>query len=119
MIDNILAGIAIVANAESILALASGVLIGVIAGAIPGMSATMAVALTLPFTFSLSPLLEFYCCLACIKAAFLVDVFRRFSSKHRVPPPPVPPCSTAIQWRRKANQAEHSGWLFMHLALPT
>ena len=42
MIDNILAGIAIVANAESILALAGGVLIGVIAGAIPGMSATMA-----------------------------------------------------------------------------
>src|SRR6056300_122060 len=56
MIDNILAGIAIVANAESILALAGGVLIGVIAGAIPGMSATMAVALTLPFTFSLSPI---------------------------------------------------------------
>src|SRR5210317_685040 len=55
MIDNILAGIAIVANAESILALAGGVLIGVIAGAIPGMSATMAVALTLPFTFTLSP----------------------------------------------------------------
>ncbi len=56
MIDNILAGITIVANAESILALAGGVLIGVIAGAIPGMSATMAVALTLPFTFSLSPI---------------------------------------------------------------
>ncbi|NCV51085.1 MAG: C4-dicarboxylate ABC transporter permease [Gammaproteobacteria bacterium] len=56
MIDNILAGIAIVANLESILALGFGVLIGVIAGAIPGMSATMAVALTLPFTFSLSPI---------------------------------------------------------------
>ncbi len=56
MIDNILAGIAVVANFESILALAGGVLIGVIAGAIPGMSATMAVALTLPFTFSLSPI---------------------------------------------------------------
>src|SRR5210317_156140 len=56
MIDNILAGITIVANAESILALAGGVLIGVIAGAIPGMSATMAVALTLPFTFSLTPI---------------------------------------------------------------
>ena len=56
MIDNILAGISVVANFESILALAGGVLIGVIAGAIPGMSATMAVALTLPFTFSLSPI---------------------------------------------------------------
>lgn len=56
MMDQILAGLALVANFESLLALAGGVLVGVIAGAIPGMSATMAVALTLPFTFSLSPI---------------------------------------------------------------
>lgn len=46
---------ALVANWESILALGIGVLVGVICGAIPGMSATMAVALTLPFTFTLPP----------------------------------------------------------------
>lgn len=46
---------ALVANWESILALGIGVLVGVICGAIPGMSATMAVALTLPFTFALPP----------------------------------------------------------------
>ncbi|MBE9197266.1 tripartite tricarboxylate transporter permease, partial [Synechocystis sp. LEGE 06083] len=45
----------LVANWESILALGIGVLVGVICGAIPGMSATMAVALTLPFTFALPP----------------------------------------------------------------
>lgn len=55
-IDNISAAFALVANFESILALAIGVVVGVFAGAIPGMSATMAVALTLPFTFALKPI---------------------------------------------------------------
>lgn len=54
--DTLLSGLALVANLHSLLALASGVVVGVIAGAIPGLSATMAVALTLPFTFSLQPL---------------------------------------------------------------
>ncbi|WP_071795862.1 tripartite tricarboxylate transporter permease [Natronohydrobacter thiooxidans] len=50
------AGFTLVAQWESIAFLALGVTIGVIAGAIPGMSATMAVALTLPFTFALQPI---------------------------------------------------------------
>lgn len=53
LIDSLMAGFSLVANLESLLALAGGVAIGVVAGAIPGMSATMAVALTLPFTFSM------------------------------------------------------------------
>lgn len=55
-IDNILSGIAVISNVESFLALAAGIVIGVIGGAIPGMSATMAVALTLPFTFAMQPI---------------------------------------------------------------
>lgn len=54
--DNLAMGLSMVANLESFLALATGVLVGVVAGAIPGLSATMAVALTLPFTFSLQPI---------------------------------------------------------------
>ena len=56
LFDNILAGLSLVGNVESFLALFVGVAIGTIAGAIPGMSATMAVALTLPFTFSMTPI---------------------------------------------------------------
>jgi putative tricarboxylic transport membrane protein len=56
LLENLAAGFALVANFESVLALAGGVLIGVIAGAIPGLSATMAVALTLPFTFAMTPI---------------------------------------------------------------
>ncbi len=55
-LDSLAAGFALVATFESLLALAAGVCIGVVAGAIPGLSATMAVALTLPFTFALAPI---------------------------------------------------------------
>jgi len=55
-IDNIMAGFSLVANLESFLALLVGITIGTVAGAIPGLSATMAVALTLPFTFSMTPI---------------------------------------------------------------
>lgn len=55
-IDSLLAGLSLVSNVESFLALAMGVAIGVVGGAIPGMSATMAVALTLPFTFAMQPI---------------------------------------------------------------
>ncbi len=55
-LDSAAAGFALVAHWESIFYLAMGVLVGVVAGAIPGISATMAVALTLPFTFTLEPI---------------------------------------------------------------
>jgi len=55
-LDSLFAGLQLVGNVEAFLALGLGVAIGVIGGAIPGMSATMAVALTLPFTFSMSPI---------------------------------------------------------------
>lgn len=55
-IDILINAFHLVATWNSILALGLGVLIGVIAGAIPGISVTMAVALALPFTFVLEPI---------------------------------------------------------------
>lgn len=54
--DSLAAGFALVAQWQSFACLAGGIAIGVVAGAIPGMSATMAVALTLPFTFAIQPI---------------------------------------------------------------
>ncbi|OEY66386.1 tripartite tricarboxylate transporter permease [Marinobacter sp. X15-166B] len=42
-------------SVDNFLAIAAGVLVGVVVGAIPGLTATMAVALALPFTFSMEP----------------------------------------------------------------
>lgn len=54
--DSIAAGLSLVGNVEAFLSLFIGICVGVIGGAIPGLSATMAVALTLPFTFAMAPI---------------------------------------------------------------
>ncbi len=45
----------LVATWETMLALFGGVFIGTVVGAIPGMTVTMGVALTMPFTFTMAP----------------------------------------------------------------
>ena len=55
MINEILAAGAAVANLQNFLIMAAGIWGGVIVGAIPGMTGTMAVTLALPFTFYMAP----------------------------------------------------------------
>ena len=55
MWENILAGLTLFWGIDNILAISAGVLIGVTVGAIPGLTATMAVALALPLTFAMAP----------------------------------------------------------------
>ena len=47
-------------NPASILLMIAGVAIGIIFGSIPGLSASMAVALMLPLTFSMTPSLAVF-----------------------------------------------------------
>jgi putative tricarboxylic transport membrane protein len=54
-LDAIAAGLSLFFALPNFAAIATGVLIGVTIGAIPGLTATMAVALALPFTFALDP----------------------------------------------------------------
>ena len=54
-LENLQAALEIVLTLETIFALFAGVVIGTVIGAIPGMTVTMGVALTLPFTFSMHP----------------------------------------------------------------
>lgn len=56
MIENLTYAFGLFLSWINILAIGGGMLCGVIVGAIPGMTGTMAVALALPFTFSLSPI---------------------------------------------------------------
>lgn len=56
LLDSLAAGFALVGNVEAFFMLFCGLIIGVVGGAIPGLSATMAVALTLPFTFAMTPI---------------------------------------------------------------
>lgn len=66
MFDLLATGMSIVLNPLTFLMLAGGTILGVIFGAMPGVSASMAVALALPFAYSMKPV---------ISIAFLVSVY--------------------------------------------
>ena len=55
MFDLLGQGFAIIFNVHSLLAILVGLLLGIVVGALPGLSATMAVALLSPFTFFVPP----------------------------------------------------------------
>lgn len=55
MLDLLGQGFALILNGPSLLAIVAGLLVGIVVGALPGLSATMAVALLSPFTFFMAP----------------------------------------------------------------
>ena len=55
MLDALQQGFFLFANWQNLMLLGLGVTIGTFVGAVPGMTTPMAVALTLPFTFTLHP----------------------------------------------------------------
>src|SRR5690625_5894801 len=68
MIENILNGFASVFALGPILGLVVGVIIGIIFGAIPGISAIMAIAIMLPITSYMDPVIGICMLLAVYKA---------------------------------------------------
>lgn len=56
ILQNLAVGFGLVTQWEYLIAIVVGAVIGYIAGALPGLSAGMAIALLLPFTFTLQPL---------------------------------------------------------------
>ena len=55
MVENLGIAFQLFATMDNVIMLFIGVVVGCTVGAIPGMTATMGVALTLPFTFYLPP----------------------------------------------------------------
>ena len=83
-------GFAALADWSVILMVPLGVLVGVAIGAIPGLSATVGMALFLPFTFSLDPLTG----LVLLLVPFPPFLSTRPARRHR-----RPPRLTATRWR--------------------
>lgn len=69
MFDNLIAGFAFIMNWGSIAAALCGIICGIIVGALPGLSATMAVAVLAPFTFFMAPQIGIPFLLGVFKAA--------------------------------------------------
>ena len=53
--DAFLQGLALVFNFQTLLVIAAAAIFGVFVGAVPGLTATMAVALLVPITFYMDP----------------------------------------------------------------
>lgn len=109
-LDSLMAGLALVGNVEAFLALGIGVAIGVVGGAIPGMSATMAVALTLPFTFTMTPITGILLLLGVYKGGIFGGSIPAILIKTPARPPPRRQCSTAIRWPKRARRAGRLAW---------
>ena len=56
MLENWLVGAAQLAQMDVLVAIAAGVLMGICVGAMPGLNAVTGVALMVPFTYTLSPI---------------------------------------------------------------
>ncbi|RVU29457.1 tripartite tricarboxylate transporter permease [Neptunomonas marina] len=68
MLDNILSGFSSILAVGPILGIILGVVVGIIFGAIPGISAIMAIAIMLPMTFYVDPIIGITMLLAVYKA---------------------------------------------------
>ncbi|MGE0314189.1 MAG: tripartite tricarboxylate transporter permease [Lautropia sp.] len=69
MLDDLLQGFTLILNGPSLLAIVLGLSTGIVVGALPGLSATMAVALLSPFTFFMPPTIGIPFLLGLFKAA--------------------------------------------------
>ncbi|MCG8637507.1 MAG: tripartite tricarboxylate transporter permease [Desulfobacterales bacterium] len=68
MFDNIIQGFSIIFAVGPVLGIIAGVVVGIIFGAIPGVSAIMAIAIMLPLTFYVDPVVGITMLLAVYKA---------------------------------------------------
>ena len=56
-LQHLLEGFVAIASVQHVLVIAAGICVGIGVGAIPGLSPSMGVALALPFTYTMSPML--------------------------------------------------------------
>ncbi|MGH1427381.1 MAG: tripartite tricarboxylate transporter permease [Arenicella sp.] len=68
MFENIIAGFSSIFAVGPMLAIIAGILVGIVFGAIPGISAIMAIAIILPLTFYVDPIIGITMLLAVYKA---------------------------------------------------
>lgn len=101
--DAILLGLGIILTPMSILLILLSVLIGVIIGALPGLSSTMAVALLLPFTLGLDPVLA----ISMMAALYCAGTFGGSITAILINAPGAPPAvATALDGYPLAQRGE-------------
>ena len=102
-IDTILAGVALILDPYGIVLIFLSVVIGVLVGALPGLSSTMAVALLLPFTIGLEPVLA----ISMMAALYCAGTFGGSITAILINTPGAPPAvATALDGYPLAQRGE-------------
>ena len=101
--EDVVRGILLILELENILLIFGGVLIGVLVGALPGLSSPMAIALLLPFTISLDPVASI-----CMMAAlYCAGTFGGSITAILINAPGAPPAvATALDGYQMAKKGE-------------
>ncbi len=101
--DAVLTGLALTLHPFNILIIIGGVLIGVIVGALPGLSSPMAIALLIPFTISLGPVPA----IAMMAALYCAGTFGGSITAILINAPGAPPAAaTALDGYPMAKRGE-------------
>jgi putative tricarboxylic transport membrane protein len=100
-------GLSAVADVQVMIMLVLGVLIGMVVGALPGISATVGVALLLPFTFALEPLAGMMLLLGIYGGAVYAGSIPAILIRTPAPRRRRRPSPTATPWRRPVKVSRH------------
>ncbi len=95
MLDAFFQGFGLLLRWDISLYIAAGLTVGIFVGAMPGLTTILAMAVLLPISFKLEPMLGSPSWSAFTRAAFTAAVFPPFWSAFPAPAPPLPPPSTA------------------------
>ena len=101
--DDIVKGLSLIIEFENIILILGGVLIGVMVGALPGLSSPMAIALLIPFTITLDPVAA----IAMMAALYCAGTFGGSITAILINAPGAPPAvATALDGYPMAKNGE-------------
>lgn len=101
--DDVVKGITLLFEFKNILVIFGGVLIGVLVGALPGLSSPMAIALLMPFTISLDPVAA----ISMMAALYCAGTFGGSITAILINAPGAPPAvATALDGYQMAKKGE-------------
>ncbi len=101
--DDIIKGLSLILEFENIILILGGVLIGVMVGALPGLSSPMAIALLIPFTITLDPVAA----IAMMAALYCAGTFGGSITAILINAPGAPPAvATALDGYPMAKNGE-------------
>ena len=102
--SNILLGFQTVATPGVLLFLVIGCVVGLVIGALPGLTGNMAIALMVPMTFGMEPSVGLAFLAAIYCSSIFGGSFLPFSWESRARSQVLPQPWTAIHWRRRARR---------------